>query len=175
MYVSSRSNLTLRLGAPANAAFDLQLRDQNGNLLACACNGSGSQRLAQQLRPGHYYVVVSVRNHTSGAYTLTRESRTITRTRIAFGARRGVAGRPVPIDVHVTPATATGPVKVEVQRFDPVFGWQYYRVIVVPVSAGLAAIPFTPPTPGNWRAKAAYAGSRVASPSGVGYAYLFVT
>jgi hypothetical protein len=175
MYVSSRSNLTLQLGAPASAEFDLQLRDQNGNVLACACDGSGSQRLAQQLRPGHYYVVVSVRNHTSGAYTLTRESRTITRTRIAFGARRGVAGQPVSIDVHVTPAAAAGPVKVEVQRFDPVFGWQYYRVIEVPVSEGLVAIPFTPPAPGNWRAKAAYAGSRVASPSGVGYAYLFVS
>lgn len=175
MYVSSHSNLALRLSAPPKAEFDLQLRDQNGNLLACACEGGGSRRLAQQVHAGHYYVVVSVRNHTSGTYTLTRESRTITRTtRIAFGARHGVAGRPVAIDVHVTPASATGLVKVEVQRFDPVFGWQYYGVLEGPVNDGLAAIAFTPPTPGNWRAKAAYTGSRVASPSAIGYTYLFV-
>ncbi len=69
---------------------------------------------------------------------------------------------------------ASGPVKVEVQRFDPVFGWQYYREIEAQVNEGTAAIPFTPPALGNWRANASYAGSRVASPSGVGYTYLFV-
>jgi hypothetical protein len=173
MVVTSHSNLTLRLSAPSTAAFNLQLRDQNGNVIACSCSGSGSQKLQQQLRKGHYYAVVSVRNHTSGSFTLTRESRTITRTKIAFGAEHGSAGRPVAIDVHVKPASS-GAVKVEIQRFDPVFGWQFYRVIETLVSEGSASIQFTPPSQGNWRARAAYAGSLVSSPSGVGYTYLFV-
>ncbi len=171
--VTSHSNLTLRLSAPASAQFSLQLRDQNGNLLTCACSGSGPEKLQQQLRKGHYYAVVSERNHTSGDFTLTRESRTITHTKISFGARHGVAGRAVPIDIRVAPGAA-GPVKVEVQRFDPVFGWQFYRTLAVTVSGGRTSIPFTPPSPGNWRANATYAGSRTFSPSGVGFTYLFV-
>jgi hypothetical protein len=173
MLVTSHSNLTLRLSAPATAAFNLQLRDQNGNLIACSCGGSGSQKLQQQLRKGNYYAVVTVRNHTSGSFTLTRESRTITHTKISFGAEHGAEGKPVAINVHVTPASS-GPVKVEIQRFDPVFGWQFYRLIEAGVSEGAASIPFTPPSPGNWRARASYAGSRVASPSAVGFTYLFV-
>ena len=173
MVVTSHSNLTLRLSAPAKAAFNLQLRDQNGNVIACSCDGSGSQKLQQQLRKGNYYAVVSVRNHTSGSFTLTRESRTITRTKIAFGAEHGHAGSPVAINVHVAPASS-GPVKVEIQRFDPVFGWQFYRTVQAGVSEGSASIQFTPPSQGNWRARASYAGSLVSSPSGVGFTYLFV-
>jgi hypothetical protein len=171
--VTSHSNLTLRLSAPSSAEFSLQLRDQNGGVIACSCSGSGSQRVQQQLRKGRYYAVVSVRNHTSGNFTLTRESRTITRTKIAFGAAHGTMGSTLPIKVTVTPG-ASGPVKVEVQRFDPVFGWQYYRVIEAQVGEGTVEIPFTPPAVGNWRANASYAGSRVDSPSAVGFTYLLV-
>ncbi len=173
MEVTSHSNLTLRLSAPASAEFSLQLRDQNGDVLECSCSGSGSQKLQQQLRKGRYYAVVSVRNHTSGDFTLTRESRTITATKISFGAEHGTAGQAIPIEVRVSPG-ASGPVKVEVQRFDPVFGWQFYRELEAQVSEGSAAIPFTPPAVGNWRASASYTGSRVASPSGVGFTYLLV-
>ncbi|MGH2853648.1 MAG: hypothetical protein ACRDLF_05595 [Solirubrobacteraceae bacterium] len=173
MDVTSHSNLTLRLSAPQSAEFNLALRDQNGAVIACSCGGSGPQRLQQQLRKGRYYVEVSVRNHTSGDFALTRESRTITHTKIAFAATHGTAGQAVPLEVHVTPA-ASGPVTVEVQRFDPVFGWQYYREVKAQVSEGSAAIPFTPPAVGNWRANASYAGSRVTSPSAVGFTYLLV-
>jgi hypothetical protein len=174
MDVTSHSNLTLRLSAPSTAEFDLALRDQNGGVIACSCNGSGSQKLQQQLRRGRYYAVVAVRNHSSGSFTLTRESRTITHTAIAFGAERGTAGRAVQIDVRVSPR-ASGPVKVEVQRFDPVFGWQFYRELDTQASEGAASIPFTPPAVGNWRADASYTGSRVSSPSGVGFTYLLVS
>lgn len=171
--VSSHSNLTLRLNAPQSAEFNLTLRDQNGGIIECSCGGSGSQKLQHQLRKGRYYATVSVRNHSSGSFTLTRESRTITHTLIAFGATHGTAGQTTPINVHVSPG-ASGPVTVEVQRFDPVFGWQFYREIEANVSGGTASIPFTPPAVGNWRANASYAGSRVASPSAVGFTYLLV-
>ncbi len=171
--VTSHSNLTLRLSAPPSAEFSLQLRDQNGDVLECSCSGSGPETLQRQLRRGRYYAVVSVRNHTSGSFTLTRESRTITHTKIAFGAAHGTAGATVPIEVRVSPG-ASGPVKIEVQRFDPVFGWQFYREIEARVSEGAAVIPFTPPAVGNWRANASYAGTRTTSPSGVGFTYLLV-
>jgi hypothetical protein len=174
MDVTSHSNLTLRLSAPPSAEFNLALRNQNGDILECSCGGSGPQKLQHQLRKGRYYAEVSVRNHTSGNFTLTRESRTITRTKIAFGAERGTVGRTVTIKVRVSPPETSGPVKVQVQRFDPVFGWQFYRELEAQVQAGTADIPFTPPAVGNWRANATYAGSRVASPSAVGYTYLLV-
>jgi hypothetical protein len=172
--VTTHSNLTLRLEAPGSADFNLQLRNQNGNVIDCQCGESGSQTLQQQLVPGRYYAVVSVRDATSGNYTLVRESRTITSTRVGFGSEHASAGQGVGIDVRVTPA-ASGPVTVDIERFDPVFGWQFYRQVQAQASEGLAAIPFAPPAVGRWRVKANYAGSRTASPSAVGFSYLLVS
>lgn len=171
--VTSHSNLTLRLSAPASAAFNLRLLDQNGQQIECQCAGSGRQKLQQQLRAGRYYVAVSVRNGTAGSFTLERESRTITHTSIGFGAAHTHPGHEIPINVRVAPA-ASGPVTVDIQRFDPVFGWQFYRQVRIDVSEGAARIPFTPPAVGRWRANAAYAGSRVSSSSAAGFTYLLV-
>jgi hypothetical protein len=172
--VSTHSNLTLRLDAPGSADFNLQLRNQNGNVIQCQCGESGSQTLQQQLVPGRYYAVVSVRDATSGNFTLVRESRTITSTRVGFGSEHAGAGQGVGIDVRVSPA-ASGPATVDIERFDPVFGWQFYRQVQARVSGGLAAIGFAPPAVGRWRVKASYAGSRTASPSAVGFSYLLVS
>jgi hypothetical protein len=174
MEVTTRSNLTLKLTAPATAEFKLQLRDEGGNVIECDCEGSGSLSLAYRLAPGTYYAVVVERNHTSGNFSLLRESRTITSTSISFGAAKAAPGQALAIQVKVKPAES-GPVSIEIQRFDPVFGWQYYREEHIVASEGLATVPFTPPAAGQWRAKATYQGSRVASPSAVGFSYLNVS
>jgi hypothetical protein len=178
--VTSHSNLTLRLRAPQSAEFNLRLLDQNGDQLACQCGSSGSQTLQQKLRAGRYYAAVSVRNASVGNFTLERESRTITRTAVYFagasahdGRASAPAGRETPIHLHVSPA-ASGPVTVEIERFDPVFGWQFYRQLRAQVSAGTASLPFTAPAVGQFRVDAVYAGSRVSSPSRVGFSYLLV-
>jgi hypothetical protein len=179
--VSSHSNLTLRLSAPGAARFNLRLLDQNGSQIACQCGASGPQKLQQKLTVGRYYVAVSARNGSSGNFTLERESRTITRTAVYFAGARSHAGRAsvgagrsTPIHVRVSTG-ASGPVTVDVERFDPVFGWQFYRQVRARVSAGSASIPFTAPAVGRWRVNAAYAGSRVSSPSRVGFSYLLVS
>jgi hypothetical protein len=175
MEVTTHSNLTLKLTAPAGAEFKLELRDQNGNVIECDCEGSGSESLAHRLAPGTYYAVVAERNHTSGSFSLLRESRTITSTSISFtSGAKALVGEALGISVKVTPAES-GPVSVEIQRFDPVFGWQYYREEHVLAGEGLATVPFAPPSVGMWRAKATYEGSRVASPSAVGFTYLLVS
>jgi hypothetical protein len=174
MEVTSHSNLTLRLSAPDSAEFKLQLRNQSGNVIECDCEGSGSQTLQHQLQPGTYYAVVSVRNGSSGNFTLVRESRTITSTSLSFSSSKASPGEGIGIEVKVSPA-ASGPVVVEIERFDPVFGWQFYRQETAYVSEGAASIPFTPPAVGQWRAKATYEGSRVSSPSAVGFSYLLVS
>jgi hypothetical protein len=174
MEVTSHSNLTLMLTAPESADFKLQLRDQGGNIIECDCEGSGSQTLTHQLQPGTYYAVVAVRDDTAGAFTLVRESRTITSTSISFSEAKASVGQTLGIDVKVSPAES-GPVSVEIQRFDPVFGWQFDRQEHVFVSGGSTSIPFTPPAVGMWRAKGTYEGSHVASPSAVGFTYLLVS
>jgi hypothetical protein len=171
--ITSHSNLTLRLGAPNSADFNLQLRGQDGNVIQCQCDDSGPQTLQRQLRPGTYYAVVSVRDATAGNFTLERESRTITATKVSFGAPAAGTGQSVGIDVHVSPA-ASGPVTVLVERFTPVFGWQFYAQAHAEVVDGSATIPFSAPTVGRWRAKASYEGSRTASASGTGFAQLLV-
>lgn len=173
MEITSHSNLTLKLTAPASAEFKLQLRDANGNLIECACEGGGSEKLAHRLSPGTYYASVSARAHSSGNFSLLRESRTITSTAISFTSHKVSAGQPLAIDVTLTPGVS-GPVSVLIERFDPVFGWQYYREEHAFASAGLASVPFTPPALGMWRAKANFEGSRTASPSAVGFTYLHV-
>jgi hypothetical protein len=174
MEVTSHSNLTLKLSAPGSAEFKLQLRNQNGNVIECNCEGSGSQTLTHQLLPGTYYAVVSVRNGSSGSFTLVRESRTITATSISFSSAKAAPGQGLSIDVKIAPAES-GPVSVDIERFDPVFGWQFYREAHAYASGGLASVPFTPPAVGQWRAKATYEGSSTASPSAVGFTYLLVS
>jgi hypothetical protein len=171
--VTSHSNLTLRLTAPGSADFNLQLRNASGDVIECQCGGSGSQTLQRQMLPGRYYAVVSVRDATAGDFTLERESRTITSTAISFEPAHASPGQGVGIDVRVSPA-ASGPVTVDIERFDPVFGWQFYRQLQAQVSRGVASIPFVPPALGSWRANASYAGSRTASASAVGFTYLSV-
>ncbi len=172
--VTSHSNLTLKLTAPASADFNLQLRSQDGAVIECRCGGSGSQRLQRQLQPGRYYAVVSVRDATAGNFTLVRQSRTITSTSLSFSSSTVAPNQGLDIDVKVSPA-ASGPVTIDIERFDPVFGWQFYRQVSALLSEGTASVPFAAPAVGEWRAKATYGGSRVSSPSAVGFSYLHVT
>ncbi len=173
MEIKSHSNLTLALSAPPSVEFKLELVNQDGDVIECECNGSGSVKLTHQLVPGTYYAVVAERNGAAGSYTLLRESRTITSTSISFSTKTDAPGEPDAIDVKVSPAES-GPVHVRIERFDPVFGWQFYGEVDTSASAGLAVVPFTPPAVGMWRAKANYEGSLTASPSAVGNTYMLV-
>jgi hypothetical protein len=169
----THSNLTLKLAAPETAHFNLQLRNGAGHVIACECGGGGSKTLTQQLRPGRYYAVVSVRDRSAGNFTLIRESRTITSTALSFSSSTVSPGQPVSIGVSITPA-ASGRVTIDIERFDPVFGWQFYREDHVTASGGSASDSLVAPSVGHWRAKASYGGSRTASPSAVGHRYLLV-
>jgi hypothetical protein len=171
--VTSHSNLTLRLHAAESAEMNLQLRDEHGRVIECQCGGSGPQILQHQLRPGRYYAVVAVRGVSAGSFELVRESRTITATALSFPPGRAAPSRALAIAVTVTPASS-GAVTLEVERFDPVFGWQFYTQLHGFVSGGHASVAFTPPALGRWRVRASFAGSRVASPSAAGFRYLTV-
>jgi hypothetical protein len=174
--VSSRSNLELNLDTGDSAEFDLELLNDTGHRISCACGQSGSQQVQRELSPGRYFAVVTAQDGTSGRFTLERESRSITRTTISIAGQTRAnepPGETVPIDVSVTPG-ASGPVTITVERFDPVAHWLFFHTYKVAASAGSASVSFTPPSVGRWRAEASYAGSRTQSASASGFATLLV-
>ena len=60
-------------------------------------------------------------------------------------------------------------------RFDPIAGWQFFHLYVVPVdSSGSARLSFTAPTLGRWRVHAVFLGTRSASPSETGFVEMIV-
>jgi hypothetical protein len=65
-------------------------------------------------------------------------------------------------------------VQITLQRFDPLAGWQFFRLVSATASGGSAAISFTPPAEGRWRATAAFLGTRAAAPSEAGFAGVLV-
>ncbi len=174
--VTSRSSTALHLSAPGGASFSLRLLTDRGREIDCACNGSGDQSITRVLHPGSFYAVVQARDGTSGRFTLARLSRTITRTGISFnGARHaGIApGGSATVGVGVSPGVS-GPATVTLERFDPLFGWQFLRAVHVSVSGGGASFGFAPPTEGHYRASVSFDGTHTAAPSQSRFAFLNV-
>ncbi len=172
--VTSRSDLQLNLSTGSGRPFNLELLSQGGKQLDCSCDDEGDQTLTYTTRPGRYYALVQARDFSSGGFTLIRRSRTITHTTVLFDGTRYLQaspGAPVSIQVHVTPGVS-GPATVEIDRFDPVAGWQFYRSVRVSVADGSGSVSFTPPSTGQWLTQASFLGSRGASPSKSGHSRL---
>jgi hypothetical protein len=162
------SILDLRLRAGSSSPFNLQLVGAGGRRIACACGDFGSQGIRLKLKPGRYFAAVRARSGANGRYRISRLTRTITKTSVLVNGRRNadvLPGSSVTIRVGVT-QDANGPVTVDVERFDPLAGWQFYTRFSRRASGGSAAIAFTPPSEGRWRVRATFNGSRQFAPSG---------
>jgi hypothetical protein len=174
--VTSRSRLDLQLRTAGSNRFDLRLLTGGGKRLACACGGSGSQQIERRLKPGRYFAAVRARRGDDGSYRLFRLSRTVTKTRVTIDGRRSATAAPgqsVSIAASVAP-NAAGPVTFDVERFDPLAGWQFFERRRAQAVSGRAAIAFLPPSVGRWRVSARFEGTRRASPSGPSRAALLV-
>jgi hypothetical protein len=174
--VTARSELTLDLRTRGDRAFSVQLLNDRGRRIQCACFDTGGTQLRRRLARGRYFAAVRARDHARGAYTLRRISRTITRTRIAIAGRthaRIAPGRPTIVSATVSPAVS-GPVSVVVERFDPLAGWQFLRRFATRAVGGRASIAWRPPSVGRFRARAHFAGTRGAAASDSGLATLHV-
>jgi hypothetical protein len=174
--VTSRSRLDLQLRTADSHRFDLRLLSSGGRRLACACGDSGSQQIERRLRPGRYFAAVRARRGDDGSYRLFRLSRTVTRTVVTIDGRRSATAAPgqsVRIAADVAP-NAAGPVTFDIERFDPLAGWQFFARRHAPAVSGRASIAFLPPSVGRWRVFARFEGTRRASPSGPSRAALLV-
>ncbi|MEA2449064.1 MAG: hypothetical protein QOG63_996 [Thermoleophilaceae bacterium] len=168
--VTHRSDLDLRLNAGGD--FTITLLTSGGKKL-----GSESGGLTARLRQGRYFAVVKAARGEHGKYTLRRISRTITHSRTTFNGRGRATvapGQAVTLAAHVRPADR-GKVRIRVERFDPVAGWQFFRTYKRRTrSNGDAPIQFTQRDVGRWRARVEFLGSRGSSPSASDFAYLKV-
>jgi hypothetical protein len=174
--VTQRSDLVLFLQAASNAPFDLKLLNDQGHYLQCNCGSSGEETIRRQISPGRYFVVVQAHNFGWGPFTLYRESRLITHVSVSFdgtGYEQVTPGRTTRLQARVSPAV-DGPVTFEVDSFDPVERWQFYRTIHAQAVHGVASISFRAPHLGRWRATVAYDGTKTASPATSGFAQILV-
>lgn len=167
--VTRHSDLDLSLRS--NADFELELLTDTGHRIE-----SSSDSINVRLRPGRYFAVVRASVGDSGSYRLSRVSRFVTATNVAFngsGQATVGPGRTVSLGVRVGPQ-ASGPVTVVVDRFDPLAGWQFTRQFHLRVHGGSGSVGFIPPSVGRYRAIAFFRGTHAASPSQSGYAKLRV-
>ena len=105
----------------------------------CACDAQGRQVLREHLAPGRYFVAVRSRHKSSGTYRLQVVTRDVTTTSISVNGAQfseAPAAASVPLTVYVTSASHGGRVQIEIDRLDPLFGWQFASVVNGNVNAG---------------------------------------
>ena len=144
--------MTLRLRT--GAQFDLVLLSETGRARDCECGGSGGAYIRRGLSAGHYFAVVRAREGSGGSYRLSLLIREITQTQTLVAGSRSAALRPgqtASVEVRVTPAAA-GRVQVRIDRFLPLDGWVFSRLVNLQTgSDGVARFSWRPPAPGHWR------------------------
>jgi len=164
--VAERSEVRLRLGTAAKYA--LVLLTDSGSRLA-----SSEGQLRLQLDRGRY--VVAVRGEVgapAAKYTLALVVRRLTATTLTASSAEITPGSAVTLRIVTTPAPDVGWTELQIDRFDPLTGWQFNRLVRVRAPGG--SVTWAPPAPGRWRARATFLGTLRFSPSRSGYVMLLV-
>ena len=166
--VTRMSDVRLRLGKTAGARFTFTLLADDGRRI-----GNSDKELRRNLPPGHYVVAVHGDVGTpSGRYALGLVVRQLTQTTLAASASAVTPGTAVTFTVQTSPAPNGGVLELEIDRFDPLMGWQFSRLIRVAVPGG--SVSWTPPALGRWRAHVRFLGTLAFSPSDSGYVLVVV-
>jgi hypothetical protein len=168
--VQRQSDVRLRLAQPAGRSFSLVLLSDNGRRIV-----GDSGKVRRRLGRGRYVVAVhDYVGYRSGRYRLSLRLRDVTSTAVLISGQRSTEvspGASVTLSSVVSPAPSGGRVELQIDRFDPLTGWHFYRRMRV--SAG-AQVAWRPPAAGRWRVRARFLGTSTASSSRSGYAHLLV-
>jgi hypothetical protein len=125
----------------------------------------------RQLAPGRYVVAVTAPFGTVGVgYRLALLIREITTTSLRLSAATVAPGTRVVLSAVVGKASA-GTIAIQIDRFDPLTGWQFNRILRVQVGR---TVSWRPPAEGRWRLRASFRGTVDASPSRSGHVLLLV-
>jgi hypothetical protein len=171
--VADRSDVTLRLRGPSAAR--LILLSENGRRLS---SSGGPGAVTSSLGRGTYFAAVRAESGAHGRYRLSLLERGITTTTVLANGSRSATVAPG-ASVAITVAVAFSPagaVRLEVDRFDPLTGWHFYRLYRLRLGAnGRVGISWRAPAIGHWRVRASFGGTRTASPSDGGTARIVVS
>jgi hypothetical protein len=175
--VPERSDVTVGLRGTAGARITLALLTDDGRRVACACRPAAGARQRMTLGKGTYYAVVQAHGARAERYELALLIRRITALNLSVATSDGAVthGSTVGVVANVTPGASGGFVRFQLDRFDPVAGWQFVRVYAVPVSGNAARLEWTPSSVGRFRIRATFSGTREESPSSTGYVLVRVT
>ena len=164
--VTERSDVRLHLTGGGSSSIVL-LTDSGSRI------GTSEGQISRQLDRGRYVVAVrGVIGAEPSRYTLGLVVRRLTSTTLSASTAEVAPGTGVSFTVVTTPRPDTGRVKLQIDRFDPLGGWQFYKI--VDMAAGSSTLSWTPPALGRWRARATFTGTLTFSPSRSGYALLLV-
>ncbi len=159
--VERQSDVRLTLTNPGSEPFVLRLVTETGRRLA------SGDIVRRQLAPGRYVAAVSAAPGVPGGpYGLALLVRDITSTVLFLGDSEVSLGTTLALRATVSPAVTSGALELQIDRFDPFGGWQFFRLLRSSVGASVA---WTPPRPGTWRVRARFLGTSTASPSRSGY------
>jgi hypothetical protein len=168
--VARTSEVRLGLGRPAASRFSLVLLTDSGTML-----GSTESTLRRRLNRGRYVVAVGAEPGTrAGRYRLSLLLRDVTSTSVLISGARSAEvapGSSVSLQCLVSPSPSGGLVELQIDRFDPLTGWHFHRVLRM---SATAAVSWRPPAAGRWRVRARFLGTGQSAPSRSGYAYLTV-
>lgn len=164
--VTSRSDVRLRLAAGAGASVTL-LNYAGGQL------GSSTGEVDRTLGPGHYVAAVRGSLGTGrSAYRLSLIVRRVTHTRLSVASAEIAPGASAAFAIAIDPQPSAGRVRLRIDRFDSLSGWQFFRMINLSGPGG--TVSWRPPAPGRWRARASFLGTVEFSPSTSGNASVLV-
>ena len=168
--VTRPSEARVSLVRGAGRSFQLVLLTDSGTRLA-----SGETGVRRRLARGRYVIAVEAPPGTSsGVYRLTLRLRSVTSTSAFISGTNSdevAPGTTVSISCAISPPTSGGRIELRIERFDTLTGWEFYRLIHVPVGT---TVSWRPPAAGRWRVRARFLGTRESAPSRSGYAYLLV-
>jgi hypothetical protein len=167
--VQRLSEARLRLAQPSGRTFRLVVLTDSGTRM-----GAGAASFRRHLGRGRYVVAVEGPvGSRGGRYRVSLRLRDVTSTSVIVSGRSSAEispGASVALSCLVSPS-AGGRVELQIDRFDPLTGWHFHRL--VRTWAG-ASVSWRPPAAGRWRVRARFRGSSRSAPSRSGYAHILV-
>ena len=158
--------------------YDLLVLDETGGRVMGVTRAHGRQSLAENIRAGRYFLSLRAVRQSGGAYRLSVLTREITSTTMSVAGARFVEtgpGASISFQVVVAAASHGGVVEIEIDRFDPIFGWQFATLLTGSVdSSGRLTTSWAPPWVGHWRALARFPGNLYSTASKSDYVRIHV-
>jgi len=154
--VGQPSDVRLRV----NGGFSLLLVTESGGRVA-----AGNGEIRRRLGAGRYVVAVRAASGSrAGGYGVSLVIRQLTSTTLTASGTSFTA--------RTNPTADGGTIELQIDRFDPLTGWQFNRLVRLSGRGGTYS--WTPPAAGRWRARASFLGTLAYSPSRSGYVFVRV-